>query len=108
MAKQYGDVLRQLRETRGWSQDEIATRAKVSRETVWRAEQSGNVGVLLLYRIAHVLDVDISVLFGGHVRREEPAPGPPSVWGRLKREQRAEVERYARRLVGERVPPEST
>jgi transcriptional regulator with XRE-family HTH domain len=98
MAKPYGETLRKERERLGLSQDELAKRAKVGRELVIRAEQSGNVGILLLCRIAHVLEIDVRI-----VGVDEPEKAP-SVWSRLKREQRAEVLRYAYRLLGERVP----
>lgn len=100
MAKQYGDVIRRLRKEHEWSQEQFAERSQVGRELVVRAEQSGNVGVFMLQRMAHALNVDISVFFAA-----KPAK-PPSVWGRLKREERAEVLRYAYRILGERVPPE--
>lgn len=106
MSKPYGRVIRDLRTERGWSLDQLRKAAKVSYETLWRAEQSGNVGVLLIWRIAHALDVDISVFFGKQPSKH--ADRPPSVWTRLKGEQRAEVLRYAYRLLGERVPPEET
>lgn len=102
MAKPYGEVLRKERERLGLSQADVASSAKVGRELVVRAEQSGNVGALLLYRIANVLDVDIR--FIGSAAPEQP----PAVWSRLKREQRAEVLRYAYRLLGERAPAEGS
>lgn len=100
MAKPYGEVLRKERDRLGLSQAEIAGRAKVGRELVVRAEQSGSVSILKLYRIASALDIDIR--FVGSDAPEKP----PSVWSRLKREQRAELMRYAYRMLGERVPPE--
>src|SRR5687767_6404624 len=102
MAKSYGDALRKAREQLGLSQGELAARAKVGRELVVRAEQGGNVGILLLYRIANVLDLHIHIIDG-----DLPARAP-AVWDRLQREQRAEVLRYAYRLLGERVPPGET
>jgi len=96
----YGNVIRKERERLGLSQDALAERAKVGRQLVIRAEQSGNVGILLLERIAQVLELHIRI--SGAAVDEKP----PSVWPRLKREQRAEVLRYAYRLLGERVPAE--
>lgn len=102
MAEPYGNVIRRLRDARGWSQDDLVARTKISRETISRAENSGNVGVLFLQRIAHALDVDVSVFFG-----QESAPNPPTsiatIWHRLSTEQRADVLRYAGRLAGVRV-----
>lgn len=101
MAKLYGDVIRRLRKTREWNQDTLAEKAGIGRELVVRAEQSGNVGVFNLQRMAHALDVEISAFFGVKENAK-----PPSVWGRLKKEQRRDVLKYAYRLLGERVPPE--
>lgn len=102
----YGAVIRQLRDARGWKQDDLAKRAKVSRETVSRAENGGNVGLFQLYRFAHAFRVDITVFFGGGPSVAEVKP--PSVWNRLGKEQRADVERYALRLLGARAPGEET
>lgn len=100
MANQYGDVIRRLRKERAWSQEELAENAQVGRELVVRAEQSGNVGVFMLQRMAHALDVEISAFFAAKPTK------PPNVWGRLGREQRRDVLKYAYRLLGERVPLE--
>ena len=105
MADQYGDVIRRLRRARRWSQTELVSRSKVSRETVSRAEASGNVGILLLQQIAHALDVDISALFD--VAAPTSTAQPPAVWDRLTREQREQVDRYAHRVAGERAPARS-
>jgi transcriptional regulator with XRE-family HTH domain len=48
----YGDAIRRLRDDRDWTQEQLADRAGVQRDTIVRAEKSGNVGVLLLYQIA--------------------------------------------------------
>lgn len=98
MATPYGAVIRQLRNARGWNQQELADRAGVHRETVVRAEQSGNIGVLLLMQVATALDVTLTEVFGGHVRA---IVGPPDWWDRLNLEQRRRVARIARRFLGE-------
>lgn len=106
MAESYGTAIKRLRDERKWTQEELRERANVSRETLSRAENGGNVGVLILYQIADALDVDINVFFGGSPARD--AAPPFDWWTRLKREQRVRVERYARRMLGERVPPEES
>lgn len=103
MAKPYGEALARLRKKKGWSQGKLAEEAGISRETIIRAEQSGNVGALVLHQIANALDVELVISFGG---APPPVEKPPSVWAKLKREQRANVLRYAYRLVGEAVPSE--
>jgi transcriptional regulator with XRE-family HTH domain len=105
MAEAYGNVVRRFRKHHGWSQQQLADRAGVVRETVHRAEMSGNVGVLLLQQIANALDEDITVFFGAEASHAPAASRQPAVWDRLKREQRAQVLRFAYRLLGERVPP---
>jgi transcriptional regulator with XRE-family HTH domain len=95
MARRYGDVIKRLRELKGWSQQELAERAHISRETEGRAEQSGNVGVFGLYQLAEALGVDISAFFGG--LHED---GPDAWWNELTDEQRLYLERLARRWTG--------
>jgi transcriptional regulator with XRE-family HTH domain len=96
----YGTAIRRLRKKKRWTQTHLAARAHVNIETLIRAEQSGNVGILLLARIAHALGEDVSAFFGT-AAADPKAEKPPAFWGRLKGELRAEVERYARRLLGE-------
>lgn len=103
MAQSYGVALRKLRKKRGWSQDVLAEKADVSRETVIRAEQSGNVGAMLLFQIADALDVDLTISFGSSAQLAEK---PPAVWPRLQREQRVAVLKHAYRLLGEAAPKE--
>lgn len=107
MAAPYGDVIRKIRKQKGLSQGELANRASLHRDTVVRAEQSGNVGVLFIYQIASALDVHITELFsrkGGAVAHQAAAPSEPDVFSRLKPEQRARVEKLARGMLGEERP----
>lgn len=98
MASPYGAVIKRLRETRSWTQQELADHAGVNRETVVRAEQSGNVGVLLLMQLASALDVSLTEVFGGHAHA---VVAPPDWWDRLNVEQRRRVARIARRYLGD-------
>lgn len=99
MANPYGVVIKRLREERDWNQQELADAAQVNRETVVRAEQSGNVGVWKLLQIAAVLDVTLSELFGGVVMTVEVSG--PEWWGRLTLGQRQWFEKLARRALSE-------
>lgn len=104
MAESYGAAIKRLRDERGLSQEQLRKRADISRETLWRAENSENVGVLILYQIAEALDCDISAFFGGSPPPSEP---PKSWWSRLSVEQRLRLERYARRWLGEGIRAEN-
>src|SRR5438128_1758539 len=52
--------LRLMRESRGWSQDQLAELAGVNRRTVQRLEKCGNASLETLRAIAVTLNVDIS------------------------------------------------
>lgn len=93
----YGDVIKRLRRERGINnQAALAEAVGLDRETISRAENSGNVGILHLYRIADELGVKVSVFFGPCSKRDIP-----SWWVRLKPEQRIRVEKLARAYLGE-------
>lgn len=56
--------IRELRERKGWSQHELAVRARTSRETVNRIENAKvtRIDVKILERIAIALGVDVGYL----------------------------------------------
>ncbi len=99
MTVPYGDVIKRLRDARGWTQGTLAERSGLNRETIVRAEQSGNVGVLLLVQIADALDVEISALFGGVPLATETTDEVVAIVSQLRGERRAQVLRMARRLL---------
>lgn len=68
----FGSRIKALREGLEWSQEELATKARVSRDTVYRAEQSDNVRVNSLYQIAAALEVPVSALFGERTKAVVP------------------------------------
>ncbi len=103
----YGTVIRRLRDARSLSQQDVADLAGVSRDTVIRAEQSGNVGVHYLYQIANVLEEDITAFFGG-LPAAVAEPPEWSVFVRLPLEQRASLLRLAKRYLGEAGSKEET
>ncbi len=59
-----GDKVREAREQRFYSQRELADRANVNRNTVWRIETSGHTDVhpRTIRRLAEALSVDPSSL----------------------------------------------
>lgn len=50
--------LRLLRQTRRWTQEELATAAGLSLRTIQRAEQDGHVGLSTIKSLAAALEVD--------------------------------------------------
>lgn len=62
LAYELGRTVRQLRETRGWSQTELAKAAAMTQSAVARFEAGGTVPSLpVLNRLAHALDADLVV-----------------------------------------------
>jgi ribosome-binding protein aMBF1 (putative translation factor) len=62
LAYELGRTVRQLRETRGWSQTELANAATMTQSAVARFEAGGTVPSLpVLGRLARALDADLVV-----------------------------------------------
>ncbi len=51
----FGDVIREARKKRGWSQVELAEQAGVSRPTIARIEGNNDVNTATIAKIAQVL-----------------------------------------------------
>jgi transcriptional regulator with XRE-family HTH domain len=72
MMMQLMDILRQrvreCRERRGWSQNELAKRANVPQATLWRLESgySKRIDVIQVRNLARALGVGIDYLVGTH------------------------------------------
>jgi len=66
--------IKTLREGRGWSQGELAKRAKVSRMTVWRYERPTNkeLSIKTLVRFARAFDCALSIMFEEYGKFVEP------------------------------------
>lgn len=62
-----GKTIRALREARGWSNAELARRAKVEQPTMQRIEKTGSLNTTLrnAAKIAAALDVTIDTLMSG-------------------------------------------
>ena len=70
----FADNLKTLRRARGLSQEELAGRLHVTRQTISKWENALSVpDAELLLRLAEELEVPVSRLLGGPVE-EEPAP----------------------------------
>jgi transcriptional regulator with XRE-family HTH domain len=71
----FGARVRQLRSERGWSQEELADRAKLHRTyigSVERGEQ--NISLVNIERLATTLGVSLAELFAPFADK----PGPPA------------------------------
>ncbi len=65
----FGRRLREVRQARGLSQEELAFKAGLHRTYVSSAERGQrNVGLVNVERLAQALDIDIRDLFGRGVR----------------------------------------
>lgn len=61
--ERFSDVVKVQRKHRGWSQDQLAETAKVSRPTVARIEAGSAVSTATLAKVARALGIEISVEF---------------------------------------------
>lgn len=64
LAFELGRAVRELREHRGWSQNQLAEAARMTQSAVARFESGGTVPTLpVLERLASALDVELKVQF---------------------------------------------
>ena len=63
-----GATIRRLRLRRGWSREDLATRAEITERTVRAAESGRRVAHRTLYAIAVALDLPVDVLVLEHCR----------------------------------------
>ena len=62
--KRLGEKIRQIRESKGISQDELSFRTELSRNQIGRIERGEiNVGVSSLFELASGLGVEIKIFF---------------------------------------------
>ena len=95
----YGTAIKRLRQHMKLTQDELAQRASVSRDTIIRAERSDNVGILMLVDIAEVLGVTITDFFGAGKVTEKPSLW--ALWPKIGPDGRARLEKLAKRYAEE-------
>ena len=94
----FAEILRTLRRARGLSQEELAGRLHVTRQTISKWENALSVpDAELLLRLAEELETPVSRLLGGPVEEE---PAPDQVAARLAELNRllAERNRRSRRI----------
>ena len=93
-----GENIRRIRKTRGLTQEELAIRLNVVRQTVSKWEKGRSVpDAELLQKLADVLEVDITDLLGSSSASAEPAAGIAEQLARIN-EQLAIHNRRARRI----------
>ena len=68
----FGENLKSIRKSKGYTQEELAIKLNVVRQTVSKWEKKGLSvpDADILVRIAETLDTDVSVLLGGSVEKE--------------------------------------
>ena len=59
--ERFGDIVKSQRKHKGWSQDQLADAADVSRPTVARIEAGSAVSTATLAKIAKALGIEVSV-----------------------------------------------
>ena len=63
MEEKFGKVLRQLRHTKGWSQEDLALRLEISRSHIGRLETGEKQPSLkILFRLADALEIPASAI----------------------------------------------
>jgi transcriptional regulator with XRE-family HTH domain len=88
----YGEAIKRLRKERGLgNQLALAEKVGLNKETISRAENSENVGILHLYKIAMALGVRLTVSFGGEKKKSIP-----SWWSKLNDAQKKNVSDLAK------------
>lgn len=93
-----GENIRRIRKTRGLTQEELAIRLNVVRQTVSKWEKGRSVpDAELLQKLADVLEVDITYFLGSSSASAEPAAGIAEQLARIN-EQLAIHNRRARRI----------
>ena len=65
MASTIGIRVQEARRARGWTQEQLARKVRVTRQHIGRVEDTGSVSLDLLRRIAAALSVDAADLFRG-------------------------------------------
>ncbi|NMR32098.1 helix-turn-helix transcriptional regulator [Arthrobacter sp. SF27] len=57
----FGTRIRQARQSRGWSQEELGARADVSRPTIARIERGDDVSTATLVKVASALGLTVEI-----------------------------------------------
>ena len=94
----FGENLKTLRKQKGFSQEELATRLHVVRQTISKWEKNLSVpDADTLIRLAETLEVSVSELLGAKIENENTASDVPEQLSRIN-EQLAIKNRRSRRI----------
>ena len=94
----FGENLKTLRKQKGFSQEELATRLHVVRQTISKWEKNLSVpDADTLIRLAEILEVSVSELLGAKIENENPASDVAEQLSRIN-EQLAIKNRRSRRI----------
>ena len=94
----FGENLKTLRKQKGFSQEELATRLHVVRQTISKWEKNLSVpDADLLIRLAEILEVSVSELLGAKIENENTASDVAEQLSRIN-EQLAIKNRRSRRI----------
>lgn len=94
----FGENLKTLRKQKGFSQEELATRLHVVRQTISKWEKNLSVpDADTLIRLAEILEVSVSELLGGKIENENTASDVAEQLSRIN-EQLAIKNRRSRRI----------
>lgn len=96
----FSENLKRARQKKGISQQELASRLHVVRQTVSKWERGLSVpDADLLVRLAEILDIPVSVLLGGTPEPDAPAPDTVAQQLAAINAQLAARSRFVRRVV---------
>lgn len=96
----FSENLKQARQKKGISQQELASRLHVVRQTVSKWERGLSIpDADLLVRLAEILDIPVSVLLGGTPEPDAPAPDTVAQQLAAINAQLAARSRFVRRVV---------
>lgn len=94
----FGETLKTLRKQKGFSQEELATRLHVVRQTISKWEKNLSVpDADTLIRLAEILEVSVSELLGAKIENENTASDVAEQLSRIN-EQLAIKNRRSRRI----------
>ena len=94
----FGENLKTLRKQKGFSQEELATRLHVVRQTISKWEKNLSVpDADTLIRLAEILEVSVSELLGAKIENENTASDVAEQFSRIN-EQLAIKNRRSRRI----------
>ncbi|MGI4813817.1 MAG: helix-turn-helix domain-containing protein [Janthinobacterium lividum] len=79
LVRQFGLKIRQLRDARGWSQEELAARAELNRSYVGEIERGAAIAsIVTAEKLAHALELPVGQLLSPFPGSETTPAAPPA------------------------------